>query len=469
MSEGVCAVYAERLNGERIVSYEASRKLIPASVTKLITTGLALKVLGSDFKYQTKLAYSGQIVDSVLVGDLYIVGGGDPLTAAQVDGVQTEKSLFASWTKSIKSLGIKSIRGRVVGDSRFFCDSALENDSWSLSDLGFAYGAVPSGLNFNQNIQSFHIAPGPASMTRPYVRQVYPQIPWTEIVINAITSQSATYDDIYCVNSVHSPIVEFRGSFPLSAKGYTLKCSNRHGALTCAYRFCEYLKFAGISVSDGYADVDTQGYLRTMPGVFKRGAKVVAPSDLKLISTTESLPMSQLVHITNHVSDNFIAETLMRTLGLEYSGQCQYSACYSAYNQYLAEMGLNVKGGCKLYDGSGLSRKNYISPRFIVDFLKAMSKTSAYEDFYNSLPTPGTRESSLQNRFSSSPDALKQRIHMKSGSMNGVRCFGGYIESEDGDESKRIAFAVMTNNIIASSSKVYALIEDIILSIMEAK
>ena len=56
---------------------------------------------------------------------------------------------------------------------------------------------------------------------------------------------------------------------------------------------------------------------------------------------------------------------------------------------------------------------------------------------------------------------------MKSGSMNGVRCFCGYIEASDGDPRHRVAFSVMTNNVTAPGTSVYRLIEGIILAIVE--
>ena len=52
--------------------------LTPASTTKLVTSFLVANLL-KDKSLRTEVFYSGKIIDSILIGDLYIIGGGDPL------------------------------------------------------------------------------------------------------------------------------------------------------------------------------------------------------------------------------------------------------------------------------------------------------------------------------------------------------------------------------------------------------
>src|SRR5690606_40584093 len=49
----------------------------PASVWKLFTTTAALKILGSEFRFRTILAYDGKLENGILSGNVYIIGGGD--------------------------------------------------------------------------------------------------------------------------------------------------------------------------------------------------------------------------------------------------------------------------------------------------------------------------------------------------------------------------------------------------------
>ena len=80
LRSGIVGVLAVRANGDTLCQYNRQLKMVPASNVKLITTGLALTRLGPSWRFRTSLAYSGSIRDSVLVGDVYIVGGGDPTT-----------------------------------------------------------------------------------------------------------------------------------------------------------------------------------------------------------------------------------------------------------------------------------------------------------------------------------------------------------------------------------------------------
>ena len=54
---------------------------------------------------------------------------------------------------------------------------------------------------------------------------------------------------------------------------------------------------------------------------------------------------------------------------------------------------------------------------------------------------------------------------MKSGSMNGVLCYSGYILSADGNNSKTIYFSILTNNVSGPSSKVAGIIDEILISL----
>ena len=116
-------------------------------------------------------------------------------------------------------------------------------------------------------------------------------------------------------------------------------------------------------------------------------------------------------------------------------------------------------------DGSGLSRKNYVSPEFFVRLLTAMSRTSCYKDYLNSLPRPGRKDGTLTTRLPKAPQEVKNRIYMKSGSMNGVRCFSGYILPSDGDTRKTIAFSLMVNNFVGRQTELAPILDNIILEL----
>jgi D-alanyl-D-alanine carboxypeptidase/D-alanyl-D-alanine-endopeptidase (penicillin-binding protein 4) len=75
---------------------------------KLLSTATALMTLGDSFMYQTTLEYSGSIVDSVLNGNVYIKGNGDPsLGSWRFKNQPDYKQLLDAWASKVKALGIK--------------------------------------------------------------------------------------------------------------------------------------------------------------------------------------------------------------------------------------------------------------------------------------------------------------------------------------------------------------------------
>ena len=127
---GVCGILAVSMNGDTLAEYGSMRKLIPASNTKLITTGLALNSLGPGFRFTTRLGYTGHVSNGTLHGDLYIVGGGDPTIASGDMMAPSRDTLFATWKRALTRAGIHRISGLVIGDGRFF-DGPIENENWA--------------------------------------------------------------------------------------------------------------------------------------------------------------------------------------------------------------------------------------------------------------------------------------------------------------------------------------------------
>lgn len=457
-------VLAVRMNGDTVACVNPSRKLVPASNMKLISTGVALNSIGGDYRFKTSLAYSGVIRDSVLVGDLYIVGGGDPTTGSKTGDAEPLTRLFGHWAEIVRKAGIKRIDGCVVGDPRIYNPQTSESNGWSYEDIGNKDGAGPRGLNFFENHQNFYVTPGASVGSTPFVRPRYPDTPWMSYAVSAVTSAPGTKNTLYYVNSDFGPIGDIRGEFPIDRKGYTLECSNKFGAITCAFHFYKFLYAKGITAS-GYADVSPEGQLRTEPVSGVNYRKAAASGELRQIGETWSEPLREIVADANKESNNFYAETIMHLIGYKLSGKSDYDSCIDACEAEFVKMGVKKGKLCTVYDGSGLSRKNYVAPEFFVNFLKAMTRSRAWNDYLYSLPRPGEKKGTLENRFSKYPDDLKNRVRCKTGSMNGVRCYSGYILPSDGNPSNMIVFSVMSNNSSDHISYISTVLEEIIAAI----
>ena len=156
---GICAVNAK---GDTLAWLNASRRMVPASNMKLITTGAALLTFGGDYTYKTRFATDGEVQDSVLIGNLYIVGGGDPMIGNLFSYLPSTEVTFRSWFKVLRSNGIKHITGDIVGDGSYF-DAIQRHTDWSVEDVATRDGVVPSGLTWRGKMKDT-IPDGPAGL-----------------------------------------------------------------------------------------------------------------------------------------------------------------------------------------------------------------------------------------------------------------------------------------------------------------
>ena len=104
--------------------FNARQTMRPASTMKLLTSISALDHLGARYEFRTSLYYTGSVKDSVLTGDLYCVGGMDPLF---------DTSDMKAFSESVKALGIHTLRGKIV-EVRGFKDSDLLGEGWCWDD-----------------------------------------------------------------------------------------------------------------------------------------------------------------------------------------------------------------------------------------------------------------------------------------------------------------------------------------------
>ena len=140
------AILAVDAEGRDVAAWNPDMSLMTASTMKTITTAVALDVLGPDFRFETRVGYSGDIdSDGMLHGDVFIIGGGDPTLASRDTLAADIDSLFAVWTESLMAAGISAVEGKVIGDNRLFKEEAIPID-WSWNNIGWAFGSGPSAL-----------------------------------------------------------------------------------------------------------------------------------------------------------------------------------------------------------------------------------------------------------------------------------------------------------------------------------
>ena len=89
-----------------------------------------------------------------------------------------------------------------------------------------------------------------------------------------------------------------------------------------------------------------------------------------------------------------------------------------------------------------------------------------FESYIASLPSPG-KDGTLQYNMKSYPAEMKERILVKSGSMNGIRCYSGYIIPTEGCKEDSIIFSILVNNSTAPTWRLRPLLDKIMGTLAE--
>lgn len=431
-SVGFCLVDLEAAP-DTAAGYRMDTGLVPASVMKVFTTATANELLGPDYRFVTELQTTGTLGDDgVLSGDVVIRGGGDPTLAA------TELNpTCAKWHAALLEAGVKSVEGSVIGDASIF-GTVLTPDTWQWNDLGNYYGAGASGLTVFQNLfyATFRTpsvgAPAPFSGTEP-------ELPGHEFFNEMRVGASGSGDNGYIYGDAYGRLLTFRGTVPAGSGSFTIKGALPDPAYFCARTCSEYLVAHGLPVS-GEPTTD-----RLLGAAGKEiGAR-------KKILEQSSAPLSEILVTTNHKSDNLKAECLHRMIGVKVSGAGSTESAADAVRDHWEGKGIDMTG-FYMGDGCGLSRANTVTPRQLALMLQAASKSPHFESFRASLPVAG-RSGTLKSIGGGS--AAEGRIRAKSGTMDRIRNYAGYVEARSG---KRYAFAFFvthyTTDLASVKSKI---------------
>jgi D-alanyl-D-alanine carboxypeptidase/D-alanyl-D-alanine-endopeptidase (penicillin-binding protein 4) len=432
-----------------IASWNPDMPLLTASTMKTITTGLGFEVLGPGYRFATRVAYDGRIENGVLNGNLYIVGGADPTLGSRDTIAFPIDSIFGIWADAVRKAGIRRINGRIVGDDRIYEEESIPS-GWSYGNIGYDYGSGTSGLSFCENLTYFEIEAGKEVGDPVRITPIGPYSPDMVYINEVTTGEKGDGDNTEYYASSLTPVGKFVGTYGVDAQPRELVQSNKYGPATCAAEFAAFLRERGIGCK-GVSDVRQMAYDYSVP----------PQESLTCIAETYSPELRKIVKVTNTISNNFFAETIYKMVGKalverETGKPCtgiSYSRANRAIKAYFKERGVSTYGYTQ-DDGSGLSRQNYVSPRFFTRFYAMMAASPNFREYMETFPGPG-RPGTLQGVLRKADPALKQTIYAKSGSLSSVRCYAGYVDSKRG----LIRFAILVNNYDCPTSKVQPKIE----------
>ena len=178
-------------------------------------------------------------------------------------------------------------------------------------------------------------------------------------------------------------------------------------------------------------------------GVGRAARTGATPSTAVALAGVDSPTIARIITSMNLPSDNFIAETLIKTLGATYRADGSTSSGARVVRSTIAQLGIRTTA----VDGSGLSRANRTSPKAVVSLLTAMDESELAAPFEASLPVAG-RSGTLFDRMRRT--AARDNCQAKTGTLSNVSALAGYCRTRDGG---RVAFAFLMNYVYPWSAR----------------
>jgi D-alanyl-D-alanine carboxypeptidase/D-alanyl-D-alanine-endopeptidase (penicillin-binding protein 4) len=424
-------------SGEEVYALNSEKLMIPASTMKLVTSAAALQVLGPDYRFQTKIGYTGEIVDGTLHGDMVIIGGGDPALGSEYFmNHYFQPNFLQTWAMQVKAAGINRVEGNLVLDGSLY-DSEKVPSTWIWEDMGNYYGAGASALTAYDNL--FRITfRSPRQPDQPTeIVAVYPKVP--ELTFkNEVLSSNINSDRAYVFGSPLDGKRVIRGTIPKNRRAFTIKASNPFPAQLLTDDFGLQLNNAGIFITGNV--------------IFEK----VSSQNFQNIYIQESPQLAEIVRVLNKESINLIAEHLVRQIAAEKNGVGKREDGLQLITDFYRKNRFDINQ-IFMEDGSGLSHFNLVTPQFFTHLLSFMATSEKkIPAFENSLPSAG--EGTL---FQFNPDNFSENsLLAKSGSMTRVRCYAGYLSTNSG---KTLAFSFMFNHFSGNHSELINLLEDVFI------
>ena len=460
--------------GKTLYSSNADKLFTPASNTKLFTTAAALALVGPDYRFHTTVE-SAATLDKYgrLSGDLVLVGRGDPNLSGRTLPYNLKTERKPPYLKALEALadqvvqkGVKYIDGDVVADDSYYAFERY-GEGWAQDDLTWEYGAPVSALTLNDNVLFLTVMPGDRAGEKAFVT-LEPFPDYYRVDNRILTSPAGSGPRRFALNrQPGSDQLTLWGSIPADDNGATESVAIEDPAGFAARLFHRMLENRGVAIYGRararHSDLAAFPTF-TVTAVASAGggatSSVPASPRTMVLAGYESQPLADDLRVINKVSQNLHAELALRMLGREKGSGGTIEGGLDVVRTFLATVGLKPQEYA-LFDGSGLSRQNLVTPHAVVALLRYAAAQPWFARYRDTLPAAGV-DGSLAERFKGTPAA--GNVTAKTGSLGHVNVLSGYARTAKGE---LVAFSVMSNNHNLADGRAITTIDQIVLAIVD--
>lgn len=403
-------------DGQALYERDSRALFHPASNLKLLTAATALHALGKNYKFRTAI-YSDSIVENgVLLGNLCMKGFGNPdLTVEDLKGM----------AGLLKAIGIRRIRGDLVGDISFF-DDLYWGKGWMWDDEPSSSEAFITPLTINHNSVKVFVKPGERAGGAVQAR-FDTETKYLDLVNAAITTSDTTTSTLEVTRKINERLntIVVKGVLPRNSPEQEFALSVWQPELYALSLFREELEREGIAVE----------------GNSRLGSLGDGSRQLVL----HEWPVDSVLINMMKMSDNLSAENTLKVIAAEKRGPPGTSSNgISIVNGFLSSLGIDTTAYL-MVDGSGVSHYNLINAETLVELLCGMYRQKELIGLYRtSLPVAGV-DGTLEKRMKGT--SAEGRVRAKTGTLRDASSLSGYVQTEGGDV---LAFSILMQDFIGS-------------------
>ena len=396
-------------SGQTLYSHNPNTPMVPASNMKIVVTAAALKYLGPDYRYETKVG----LCDDTLV----VIGSGDPLLGDEKTDLKYGRKpgwIFEDIAQKLKNNNITTIKDIILDTSIF--DDQRVHPNWPKAQLNQWYACEVSGLNCNDNCIDIT------------VKNIGGKV---DVIFQPKTDFIKLINKVVPTSGGRTAISAYRNQEPnkIILSG---KCTRRHGPFSIAIE--RPAAFFGFLLAENLirAGINTEGRLIE---------KTVDPNcNFKQLAQYNT-SIADCLSRSNKNSLGLAAEALLKTIAvtdLPHAKNGSWAQGQKAIARYLTDIGIPEEQ-FHIDDGSGLSRQNKLSANAVTEVLLNVYKTDNWQLYKSSLAAGGV-DGTIAKYFKE--QKYTGKIFGKTGYISGVKSFSGLCSTSGGD----YVFSILANN-----------------------